>query len=359
MICFVAPQGQTFGVDEYLEQGGRSLQGRLVGRTYDQVLRGDEPAAACYVFAGTDQLTPTEWTLACRLWDALSASRPPPRLLNDPRRVMHRHELLTTAHALGRNEFRAIRVGAVPADLRFPVFLRLEREHTGNLSPLLQDRRALRRALRRLRMRGYHPCHLLVVEYCDASGGDGLHRKFSAYAVGGPIIPCHLMRAPQWMTKSEVRALDEDAAREELEYVRCDSHAAWLRDTFAMARIDYGRIDYGVRGDRPQVWEINLNPTLGRRTGRPSRMTDEQRALRAPARDHVAARFVAAWKALDGPAPGYGSPRIEVTSQERRRLEAERGERRRIEARRALVGRLSSVPLLYRLYRAWKKLRNP
>ena len=31
---------------------------------------------------------------------------------------------------------------------------------------------------------------------------------------------------------------------------------------FAIARIDYGRIDYGIVGGRPQVYEINTNPTV-------------------------------------------------------------------------------------------------
>ena len=46
---------------------------------------------------------------------------------------------------------------------------------------------------------------------------------------------------------------------------------AWLRRVFAVAGVDYGRVDYGVLDGVPQVWEINLNPTIGRPAGWPQK----------------------------------------------------------------------------------------
>jgi hypothetical protein len=39
-------------------------------------------------------------------------------------------------------------------------------------------------------------------------------------------------------------------------------HREELRQIFDLAGITYGRIDYGLRAEKIQVWEINLNPTL-------------------------------------------------------------------------------------------------
>jgi hypothetical protein len=271
---------------------------------------------------------------------------------------MHRHALLHTAHEGGRNHFRAFRVREIPGDLRFPVFLRSEREHTGGLMPLLPDERALRRGLRRLRLRGYARRELLVVEYCDTADAAGFLRKHAAYVVGDRIIPCSLLVSSHWVTKSEVRRLDEGTAQEELEYVRTNPHAEWLRETFALARIDYGRIDYGLCDGRPQVWEINLNPTLGRPLGRPSHMTPEQRQLRAPAREYVARQFVAAWAALDVPAPPRAPLPFAVTRGELRHLRTEWRAVHRAQARRAFIARLGDVPAVHLLRKAWKGLRH-
>lgn len=357
MIYFVAPHDQTFGIEAYLQQVGQSMQGRLVVRTYEDLIAERALPLGSYVFAALDQLTVTETELVARIWTTLAAAGAP-RLLNDPRRVMCRYELLTTAHARGRNRFRAFRADDIPADLRFPAFLRVEREHTGSLTRLLDDARALRRGLWRLRLKGYRRRDLLVVEYCDTADPSGLLRKHSAYAVGERIIPCALVVSANWVTKSEGRRLDEATAREELEYVRSNPHAEWLRETFALARIDYGRIDYGVCDGQPQVWEINLNPTVGRRPGHPSHMTDAQRRLRAPAREHVGAQLAAAWTALDLPAPSRPPVRLEVTAEELRRLEAERRARRRVEAQRASRARLADTPPVALLRKAWRSLQH-
>ena len=37
-----------------------------------------------------------------------------------------------------------------------------------------------------------------------------------------------------------------------------------MADAFRRTNIDYGRIDYGVSGSAPQVWEINTHPTVAK-----------------------------------------------------------------------------------------------
>ncbi len=119
--------------------------------------------------------------------------------------------------------------------------------------------------------------------------------------VGGEVIPRCLEIASEWVVKHDVSVVNEEAAAEELRYVAENPHKEWLLETFRLARIDYGRIDYGVLGEEPQVWEINTNPTIGPGP-KPKPVTPERqrrRELVAEARSIFYSRFGAAFEAID------------------------------------------------------------
>jgi hypothetical protein len=101
----------------------------------------------------------------------------------------------------------------------------------------------------------------LMIEFCDTSDEDGLFRKYSSYRVGAPIIPIHIMFSKHWYVKSSTTA-GEQARREEWKYLNQNPHEQQIRAIFHTARIEYGRIDYSLLGDRIQVWEINTNPSI-------------------------------------------------------------------------------------------------
>jgi hypothetical protein len=63
---------------------------------------------------------------------------------------------------------------------------------------LLTTRKDLVRVLRSRRMRGRSLRDYMIVEYCDASGLDGLFRKYAAFRVGSHIIPCRLFTSREW-----------------------------------------------------------------------------------------------------------------------------------------------------------------
>ena len=44
--------------------------------------------------------------------------------------------------------------------------------------------------------------------------------------------------------------------------MQSNPHEEAIRNAFKMARIDYGRIDYGMLNGQMQVWEINTNPFM-------------------------------------------------------------------------------------------------
>lgn len=150
-----------------------------------------------------------------------------------------------------------------------------------------------------MRRRGWHDDDLIVVEFCDTSSRDGVFHKYAAFNVGGRILPCHAMTARDWNVKSGQLTLDETAVREELTFIETNPHDAALRRVFDVARIDYGRVDYGIVDGAVQVWEINLNPTIGRLQSRHQSLPPAVAALREQVKLVFHDRLRAAFVALD------------------------------------------------------------
>jgi hypothetical protein len=50
--------------------------------------------------------------------------------------------------------------------------------------------------------------------------------------------------------------------RDELRIVTENPYGKALADVFLLSNIDYGRADYGFLKGRPQIFEINTNPTV-------------------------------------------------------------------------------------------------
>jgi hypothetical protein len=340
MIFFVAPRDGMFGMEDYLRSDGAPLQDRLRVLAYDDIMARPELRVGTYIFSGLEQLSPTESDIVIRCRQELAQAVPGIVLLNDPAQVLHRYKLLRTAFELGRNAFSASRASEFFRGHHFPVFLRAEREHTGNLTPLLRTQWELDRALLLACLRGYRLRDLLVVEFCSTADSEGIFRKYSAFLVGERVVPFYLDLSRQWMIKWEQRITTESTAREEFEYVDQNPHEQWLRETFALARIDYGRMDYGVAGGRPQVFEINLNPTFVSRPGAVSALTLERRRLRARARERNIRQLQEALERLDSPEDPGRTIRIRVSEAERRKLEAEKRAIERLRARKTVVSQL-------------------
>ncbi|HEY6904140.1 MAG TPA: hypothetical protein VI216_07510, partial [Candidatus Acidoferrales bacterium] len=122
----------------------------------------------------------------------------------------------------------------------------------------------------------------------------------------------------------------------ELEYVQSNPHAEWLRETFALANIRYGRIDYGLLDGKPQVWEINTNPTIVRRP-EAGPIPEEQRRMRDPVRQVFFPSLHSALEAIDSTADSSQTLPIEVSQRQRRKLDDEKRQRLRVQARRTFI----------------------
>ena len=79
--------------------------------------------------------------------------------------------------------------------------------------------------------------------------------------MNGRVIPRHLFFSKAWVVK-DAQIVDAERIQLEQRYLDENPHEAALRSIFELARIDYGRIDYALRGGEIEVWEINTHPTL-------------------------------------------------------------------------------------------------
>ena len=277
---------------------------RVRVRFYEEIpVRGSVPAGT-WIFGDLERLGPGGRELATHLHDMLRASGAPMRLLNDPSCALDRFPLLSKLQADGVNRFRVFRAAdRLPSDLAYPVFLRMERQHGGPLTSLLADRPALDAAVRWLSspLRGYRRRDLLVVEFRDVSREDGTFNKYTAFRVGDRVVPQHADFSRSWTVKATRRYYDEATIRADLEYVQGNPHAARLQAIFRAASIDYGRMDYAMRGEELQVWEINTNPVVGPSgpPGRTRAVPDEHRAATQASRNRFDVMMRGALEEID------------------------------------------------------------
>jgi len=269
MISFWVPAAGSFGIELWLARRAPELTDHFDIRHYENFTADQDIVGGAHIFTALDWLGPAGREAVAALHQAVRERFPRDPVLNHPERAVRRFELLTRAHQAGINRFRARRAGDSLDGVRYPVFIREESGHGGPLSGLLRNGAELGASLRALWARGYPMADLLVIEFCDLSDGEGRFVVAAALRVGNLIVPSHLISGKHWVLKWSHSDHDERAMRENLDYVRDHPHEAWLHKAFELADVEYGRIDYGIRGNTLQIWEINLNPSVGPGPGQP------------------------------------------------------------------------------------------
>lgn len=114
MITFLY-QGCARGVTTLLASAGPELTQIMEPLSYLALFRQSSIPAGAYIFADIERLPNRLIPDACKLWEILEASEQPTRLLNDPRRVMRRYELLRTLYERGVNAFNVLPLAGASA----------------------------------------------------------------------------------------------------------------------------------------------------------------------------------------------------------------------------------------------------
>ena len=165
-----------------------------------------------------------------------------------PKRTLGRFDLLKRLHAAGKSDVRVARGNEDLKSLRYPVFVRSERGHFGNLSPLLDTPAQARDALGAALLQRYSLQDLMVVEFCSTADARGVFRKYAAYNVGGRILARSLNAGREWMLKLETSDFTRDLVMEDQRYVMENPHREQLADLFAFAQYRFwpdGLLDEG------------------------------------------------------------------------------------------------------------------
>lgn len=280
-----------------LEHNGRFDFRRM---SYGRVLTRRRLPRATYIFTDLDRLNFWELQLAARLHACLR--RAGLRVLNDPARVRLRFGLLRTLKEIGYNRFDAWRIEDPrrPAPGDYPVFLRTEAAHRGNLTDLLETPAALEAAIEQALAKGIPRRDLLAIQYCAQPVRPGMFRKLSAFRVGERMVTSLAVHESRWSAKYGEYGIasDEDYADEHAA-IRDNRYGEPLRAAFEAGGIEYGRVDFALVDGRPQVYEINTNPNHKGMTTHPS-------AVRVEAAQLFQAALIEAFAALDhaggGPA---------------------------------------------------------
>lgn len=293
MIYYLVTRRHSYTMRHYLGSWGRPLAKRIEVLPYEDLHAVGGLAAGTYVFSDVDRLTPARRQVAQRAWECVSSAPTSHRALNRPGRIPTRLEMLQIFHREGLSTYRAGRASDRGESYRYPVFLRHPGHRPGSIGDLIHTPAELDDATARAKGKGADLDELLVVEFCQTSDGEGIHRKYSSFIIGERVVPRHVLFSRGWVIKMP-DLLDEGKLEEEAEYLRRNPHEDWLRRVCATTGTSFGRVDYGLTPEGPQVWEVNLNPRLMA----PRRLYREENL---PAQRYVAGQLHAAWEALDTP----------------------------------------------------------
>jgi len=313
MIVFLATPEHGY---PHLDVVAHSTLAKVELLPYPAAFSLSELPRATYVFTDLDRLSLPELRVAGELYRALQAGGA--HTLNDPAHVPSRFGLLRMLYEAGINKFDAYRVEERVQPERWPVFLRCEGDHRAPLSGLLNDWTEACAAIARALDQGHPLPGLLLVEYAGEPVRPGIYRRLSGFQVGASRFAEYCVHDDNWLVKyGKLGLAPTDLYAEELRFAQTHPHADALAAAFALARIDYGRADYGIVAGKVQIYEINTNPVVKFASEHPSPMRVETYGI-------VKRNYLEALRLVDTPEGGAPVP-LTARCFERYRQRASRG----------------------------------
>ena len=229
--------------------------------SYDEILRRKWPYRATHVFTDADRLPAWRVHEAALLYRSLR--RGGINALNDPAQMLGRFGLLRALNRAGINQFDVYRADGLEVPRRWPVFLRLEGNHLAPLTGLLHSKEELGDAVEECVRQGAPRSAMLIIEYAAESVRPGIFRKLSVFRVADRLLGYTCVHDDNWLVKYGKPAIaPAELYDEEYSFVRDNPYGPIMRRVFEIAGIDYGRVDFGLVGGQPQVYEVNSNPHL-------------------------------------------------------------------------------------------------
>ena len=297
MIYFLVTAPHRYTIDKLLAARPGQLPVEIVPVTYPELVGGAYGGPGTFIFTDLERLTPEEMEWLARMWNALERSGRPVRLMNHPLLAMRRYELLRELYERRINDFNVYHLTEGRRPQRYPVFVRAADDHRGGLTPLLHTPAELDAAVETLVAAGKCRDTRIVVEFCGGVDDRGYYRKYGAFFVNGTVIPRRLLFSTDWIVKGTKVELDDDLLAKEYEYLTTNPHEELIRRVFQIARIDFGRVDYGLIDGRVRIYEINTDPSM---YGGSERRHEKH----FPDLPHVADKLMASIAALDPPSAG-------------------------------------------------------
>ena len=230
--------------------------------SYTRAFRSAQLPRGTYIFSDMDRLGFWELELAARLYRVLKAAGQ--RVLNDPGRVRQRLSLLRELKQKGINRFDAWQADDTSRPHRYPVFLRTQSAHRGNLTDLLNDEFQVQAAIESALAQGIPMRELAIIEYCAQPIAEKLFRKLSTFRVGTRMVSTLCVHEGHWSAKyGELGIASEADYEDEYAIVNENRWGEPLRPAFEVASVEYGRSDFALVDGIAQIYEINSNPMLG------------------------------------------------------------------------------------------------
>jgi hypothetical protein len=311
MIYYVTRQEFNHPVIKFIH-GAHSDLSFIRPISYEQLFAARKAPAGNYIFTDFDRLTPYDIQGAAWITDALRAKFPDVVILNNPREAMERYTLLKTLHQEGINRFTVTRLDGVARPEKYPVFVRTEDGARGSESGLCNSSEELEATIRAMREEGKVLKRRIAVEFCAKPDETGYYRKYGALNINGVIVPQHIFISRDWMVKGDGAEFDETFAAEELDYVRANPHRDELLRIFKIARIDVGRVDYGIVDGMVQIFEINTNPHFPRFNVIDDHRSERRRAIRGD--------IINAFQAINASSPSGSRARFSMPSSRERHM---------------------------------------
>ena len=267
MIHYLVTRAHPYTIELFIAKFAPELRRFVKVRFYEELETLRELRAGTYVFSDIERLGRREAENAAKVWNVLKGSPSAFLVLNHPTTSMKRYELLKSIQRVRHEAIYAYDVYRLTegrAPTRFPVFVREENEHTGTRAEIRPSysMQELEVEIERLISEGRWRDNLIVVELVDTSDEQKIFRKYSAFIAHGRVFPEHVLFSGEWLVKVP-KIINRDTHAEQARYRQLNPHERELREVCALARIEYGRIDYAIKDGKLCIWEINTNPALG------------------------------------------------------------------------------------------------